>query len=65
MDLKDDVKGTLALLVHRNLHLLKARGMAFEHPNWTPGWVHLQLGLPGSGNTMFVPSIQAPKRKLI
>ena len=64
VDLKDP-KGDLALLIFKNLDKLKARGMAFEHPNWTPGWVHLQLGFPRSGRVMFIPNTQPPKRQLI
>jgi len=65
IDLGDGVNGKLALLMYKNLDKLRLRGMAMENPNWTPGWVHLQLGLPGSKRTVYVPNSSPPKRGLV
>ena len=63
VDIKDD--GELAIKCYENQECLKRRGLAMEHPNWTPGWVHLQLGFPRSGRTVFIPSSAPAKRKLV
>lgn len=36
-------------------HSLKEHGLFMEHPSATPGWCHLQLRAPASGNRVFYP----------
>lgn len=42
-------------LLEAHLELLKSRGMAIEHKSATRSWLHLQIVLPKSGNTIFYP----------
>jgi len=39
-----------------NLELLQQQGLYLEDRRWTPTWVHLQIGPPGSLKRIFIPS---------
>lgn len=51
-----DTDGSLMQWVLDNLSMMKDLGLYFEDFRWTPNWVHFQLGAPGSGKRIFVPS---------
>lgn len=51
-----DPDGKLWAWVLQNLDLMQQLGLYFEDKRWTPSWVHFQLGAPGSGKRIFVPS---------
>ena len=51
-----DPDGVLMKWVLQNLPLMKSLGIYMEDFRWTPNWVHFQLGVPGSGKRIFVPS---------
>ena len=51
-----DPDGKLWTWVLQNLDLMQQLGLYFEDKRWTPNWVHFQLGAPGSGKRIFVPS---------
>jgi len=51
-----DTDGSLWSWVLQNLDLMQQLGIYFEDKRWTPDWVHFQLGAPGSGKRIFVPS---------
>lgn len=51
-----DPDGKLWAWVLQNLDLMQQLGLYFEDKRWTPNWVHFQLGAPGSGKRIFVPS---------
>jgi hypothetical protein len=55
IDLKD-TDNRLFEYVLQNLELAKELGLYFEHKNWTPTWVHIQLIAPKSGKRIFVPN---------
>lgn len=51
-----DTDGALWAWVLQNLALMQQLGIYMEDKRWTPGWTHFQLGAPGSGHRIFVPS---------
>jgi hypothetical protein len=51
-----DMDGSLWAWVLQNLQLMKDNDIFMEDRRWTPTWVHFQLGQPGSGHRIFVPS---------
>lgn len=51
-----DSDGSVMKWVLQNLQLMKDLGIYLEDFRWTPNWVHFQLGAPGSGKRIFVPS---------
>jgi hypothetical protein len=55
IDLKD-TDNRLFEYVLQNLELAKELGLYFEHKNWTPTWVHIQLIAPKSGKRIFIPN---------
>lgn len=50
-----DKDGKLDLFCLDNLALLRKCGLYLESPANTPGWTHLQLREPKSGNRVFLP----------
>lgn len=48
------------LYVLNNLDKAKVLGLYFENKNWTPSWVHVQLGGPKSGKRIFIPNTNPP-----
>lgn len=50
-----DPKDRLDTWCRNNLMSLKGWGLYLEHPDYTPGWCHLQIVAPTSGKTMFTP----------
>lgn len=56
-----DSDGQLMKWVLQNLPLMKQLGIYMEDFRWTPSWVHFQLGGPGSGKRIFVPSLDPAK----
>jgi len=55
-----DASGQLMNWVLANLDLMKQLNIYMEDFRWTPTWVHFQLGAPGSGKRIFVPSANRP-----
>lgn len=55
-----DADGSLMNWVLQNLQLLKDLDIYMENFNYTPNWVHFQLGGPGSGKRIFIPSSNPP-----
>lgn len=53
-DIKDPKK-TLGKFIKENEALLKAIGLYAEHPDYTKGWVHVQILAPKSGKRIFIP----------
>lgn len=51
----EDRDGALDAWCLANLHELEAIGLWLEHPDATPGWCHLQIQPPRSGNRVFHP----------
>lgn len=51
----EDKDGQLAKWCMDNLPWLSAIGLWMEHPEHTPGWVHVQIIPPKSGNRVFIP----------
>ena len=50
-----DTDGSLDKYCMDNLYILEQCGLYLEHPSATPGWCHLQIRRPGSGNRVFKP----------
>lgn len=50
-----DADGQLGAFCLANLDLLKQLGLWLESPLKTPGWCHLQIVPPKSGNRVFMP----------
>lgn len=50
-----DKKKALAKYIKENEALLKAIGLYAEHPDYTKGWVHVQILQPKSGKRIFIP----------
>lgn len=50
-----DPDGTLAAWLYASDDLLEHVGLYMENPDYTPGWVHLQIIRPASGNRVFIP----------
>jgi len=53
-DLQDQ-DGLLDSFCLSNLPLLQKIGLWLESPHFTPGWCHVQIVAPGSGNRVFIP----------
>ena len=51
-----DPDGALMAWVLANLALMQQLGIYHENFDWTPNWVHFQLGAPASGKRIFVPN---------
>lgn len=51
----DDPDGALDRWCLQHLDALSEIGLWLEHPDATPGWCHLQIRPPGSGNRVFEP----------
>lgn len=54
-DIKDNDSSLWAWVLN-NLTLMQQLGIFMEDKRYTPGWVHFQLGAPGSGKRIFIPS---------
>ncbi|MCC6533743.1 MAG: hypothetical protein IT531_14440 [Burkholderiales bacterium] len=54
IDLCDDADALDAWCM-ANLHALAELGLWLEHPSATPGWCHVQIVPPASGNRVFMP----------
>jgi hypothetical protein len=50
-----DSEGLLADWCLSNLKALEAIGFWMEHPDYTKGWVHVQINPPRSGRRVFIP----------
>lgn len=50
-----DNDGALAKFVKENVPVLEKLGLYVEDLAHTPGWVHLQIVSPKSGNRFFIP----------
>jgi uncharacterized protein YcbK (DUF882 family) len=50
-----DPDGALGRWCLSNAKLLESIGLWMEHPDHTPGWVHMQASPPRSGNRFFIP----------
>jgi uncharacterized protein YcbK (DUF882 family) len=50
-----DADGKLSQFATTNIKLLEAIGFWIEHPDYTRGWVHLQILGPKSGKRIFIP----------
>ena len=50
-----DPQGKLDAWCMNNLQLLEECRLWLEHPDATPGWCHLQIVPPASGNRVFHP----------
>lgn len=50
-----DKKKSLAKYIKENEALLRAIGLWAEHPDYTKGWVHVQILAPKSGKRIFIP----------
>lgn len=55
-----DKDGQLDLWLMKNVRLLQDIGLYIEHPDWTPGWSHIQCVAPLSGSTVFKPGTKKP-----
>jgi hypothetical protein len=55
-----DSDGSLMKWTLENLELMKELGLYMEDFRWTYNWCHYQLGAPGSGKRIFVPSSARP-----
>jgi hypothetical protein len=55
-----DPDGALMEWVLANLDLMQQLNLYFENFDWTPNWVHFQLGGPGSGKRIYVPNANRP-----
>lgn len=55
-----DEGGVLLDWVLQNLDLMRELGFYFEHPNWTPTWIHFQPIAPHSGKRFFIPNSNPP-----
>lgn len=51
----EDRDGALDAWCLANLQALEEIGLWLEHPSATPGWCHLQIQPPRSGNRVFEP----------
>lgn len=51
----EDRNGALDAWCLANLDALEEFGLWLEHPDATPGWCHLQIQAPRSGNRVFYP----------
>ena len=51
----EDRNGALDTWCLANLDALEEFGLWLEHPDATPGWCHLQIQAPRSGNRVFYP----------
>jgi len=51
----EDKDNKLMLWLWNNLQLLEKLGLYWEDPQYTKGWVHLQIVPPKSGNRIFKP----------
>ena len=60
IDLREAPGRALARFCLRNLDLLAELELWMEDPRWTPTWVHLQAGAPGSNDRIFIPSSAPP-----
>jgi hypothetical protein len=58
-----DPDGQLDLWLMRNVGMLQDFGLYLEHPEWTPGWTHLQSVAPVSGSTVFKPGTKKPTQE--
>lgn len=59
IDIKD-TDNSVFKYVLKNLDLAQQLGLYFEHKNFTPTWVHIQLVRPKSGKRIFVPNSNPP-----
>lgn len=50
-----DPEGILSDWALSNLKVLENIGLWMEDPNYTPGWVHVQMMAPRSGKRVFIP----------
>ena len=50
-----DQDGSLAKWAMVNLSLLESIGFWIEHPDYTKGWLHVQIMAPKSGKRVFIP----------
>lgn len=50
-----DLDGSLAKWALENIKLFEQAGLWLEDPNFTQGWLHLQMTPPRSGNRIFKP----------
>jgi hypothetical protein len=50
-----DPRHELATWFHKHAAVLKDHGLAMEHPDDTPTWLHLTSRIPKSGRTVFKP----------
>ena len=50
-----DPRHKIAPWFQRHPALLRAHGLAMEHPAATPSWCHLTSRMPKSGKTVFMP----------
>lgn len=55
-----DEGGILLAWVLQHLDFMKELGFFFEHPNWTPTWLHFQPVSPHSGKRFFIPNSSPP-----
>jgi len=59
IDIKD-TNNSVFKYVLKNLDLAQQLGLYFEHKNFTPSWVHIQLVRPKSGKRIFIPNNNPP-----
>jgi len=59
IDIKDTDNRVFEYVL-QNLKLAEQLGLYFEHKNYTPTWVHIQLVRPKSGNRIFIPNNNPP-----
>lgn len=50
-----DPDGSLGKWILENVKLLEKANLWCEHPDYTPGWLHMQASPPRSGNRFFKP----------
>jgi hypothetical protein len=50
-----DPEGELAKWCLQNVELLEEVELWVEHPDYTPGWLHMQACPPKSGRRFFIP----------
>lgn len=58
----NDPQGEIGALLAARQELLSDRDLAIETPAYTPGWCHIQLGAPPSGNRVFQPYAGPPRK---
>lgn len=50
-----DPNGEIKAWINKNLDFCISLGLYFEHFDYTPGWVHIQVVAPKSGKRFFIP----------